>query len=318
MNTRTLLEDSAERIFTDHVDKALLDAAEQGEFPAKLNDLVVENGFHEIAMADSGVSLGEALTVLRVAGRHALPLPLAESILGNRWIGAGAELVSIGIGGAGGILDVPWGRSARAVIGVSLAGEAVLTRAFEVVEDHNLAGEPRDRIVPRDCESLALEEDPFRLLALSRSVMMAGALEKALSLSLDYVGEREQFGRPISKFQAIQHYMAVMAAEVAAATRSADAALAGVGTAREAEEVAQAKIRVGESVSVVAELAQQVHGAMGYTHEHQLHHFTRRLWSWRDEYGNESYWQRLLGQHVAGLAAANGIDAVWKFIATRG
>jgi hypothetical protein len=318
MNTRILLQDSAERIFADHVDKPLLDTAELGEYPQALDEVIAENGFFEIAMEESGVTLSEALSVLRVAGRHALPLPLAENILANRWIGSSGERSSIGVGDGSGVLDVAWGRNAQAVIGVSLSGDVMLTRDFDVVEGCNLAGEPRDRIMPRDWEPLEPREDVFRLLALTRSVMMAGALEKALSLSLDYVGEREQFGRPISKFQAIQHHMAVMAAEVAAATRSADAALDCLGSAREEEEVAQAKARVGESVALVAELAQQVHGAMGYTHEHQLHHFTRRLWAWRDEYGGEPYWQRRLGERVAGLAAADGIDAVWNFIATRG
>ena len=52
---------------------------------------------------------------------------------------------------------------------------------------------------------------------------------------------------------------------------------------------------------------------MGFTHEHQLHHYTRRLWAWRDEYGNETYWQQRLGNHLAGI----GADAVWDFIATQ-
>ena len=60
------------------------------------------------------------------------------------------------------------------------------------------------------------------------------------------------------------------------------------------------------------EQVHQVHGAMGYTYEHRLHHFTRRLWAWRDEWGNEFYWQAKLGQHLASL----GADRVWGYIAT--
>jgi alkylation response protein AidB-like acyl-CoA dehydrogenase len=79
-------------------------------------------------------------------------------------------------------------------------------------------------------------------------------------------------------------------------------------------EVAAAKARVGEAAGVVAEIAQQVHGAMGFTHEHRLHHFSRRAWAWRDEYGNETYWQERLGRHLAAL----GADRLWDFLATRG
>ena len=67
-----------------------------------------------------------------------------------------------------------------------------------------------------------------------------------------------------------------------------------------------------QAASTGAAIGHQVHGAMGYTYEHRLHHFTRRLWAWRDEWGNEFYWQAKLGQHLAGL----GADQVWGFIAT--
>ena len=56
-----------------------------------------------------------------------------------------------------------------------------------------------------------------------------------------------------------------------------------------------------------------MHGAFGFTHEHSLHHYTRRLLAWRDEYGREREWQEQLGRR----AAARGADQLWDFI-TRG
>jgi hypothetical protein len=53
---------------------------------------------------------------------------------------------------------------------------------------------------------------------------------------------------------------------------------------------------------------------MGFTHEHQLHHFTRRLWAWRDEWGSESYWQRRLGEWLS----KQGPDKLWASLATSG
>ena len=81
----------------------------------------------------------------------------------------------------------------------------------------------------------------------------------------------------------------------------------GFGDSRSVSAVAGAKVRVGEAAGAGAAIAHQVHGAMGFTFEHRLHQFTRRLWSWRDEYGQESEWAIRLGRMVA----AAGADALW-------
>jgi alkylation response protein AidB-like acyl-CoA dehydrogenase len=314
MSTRDLIVETAERIFADHCDKALLDAAERGEFPDALFRLVRENGLHELALADSGLTLTDAFAVFKVAGRHALPLPLPELALGNRWLGVSDGFVSIGPATADGARDVPWGRRAESVLAVDAAGARLLADVSCEARS-NLAGEARDQMAGAAGDVLPDSNDALLLLTLARTMQMAGGLEKVLELSLAYAGEREQFGRPIAKFQAVQHNLAVMAAESAAAIRAADAAAEALGAdpARLRLEVAAAKSRVGEAVGVVVELAHQVHGAMGYTHEHQLHHFTRRLWAWRDEYGSDGCWQAVLGRELA----ARGADGLWEFIASR-
>jgi alkylation response protein AidB-like acyl-CoA dehydrogenase len=71
--------------------------------------------------------------------------------------------------------------------------------------------------------------------------------------------------------------------------------------------IAAAKIRAGQSAGKAAELAHQLHGAIGFTDEHELHLYTRRLWSWRDEYGSESYWSTRLGE----ILVRGGADAFW-------
>ena len=86
----------------------------------------------------------------------------------------------------------------------------------------------------------------------------------------------------------------------------------GLAEARQSAELAlaAAKIRAGEAAGAVAEIAHQVHGAIGFTHEHSLHRLTRRLWSWRDEFGTESHWSRELGRTVM----AAGADTLWPTI----
>ena len=299
-----LIADVAERILSDHCDKATLDAAEAGQFPAELWEALAGAGLHETGSVASGSGLADLFGLLVLAGRHAAPLPLAETLLANRLIGdAGAGLTTIAIGGI-----APWGRRATRVV---LGESGHVVTGFEVEEHVNLAGEPRDRIIGGDrtvetVDVSGLEE----LLALSRAALMAGAMARLLELSVAYAGERRQFGRPIAGFQAVQQGLALLASEVAAAQRATDGAVEAVAAPDFPFQVAAAKARVGEAAGVVAEIAHQVHGAMGFTHEHTLHHFTRRLWAWRDEHGTESEWQARLGAAIAG----QGADGMWAFL----
>ncbi|MEX2520284.1 MAG: acyl-CoA dehydrogenase family protein, partial [Paracoccaceae bacterium] len=68
-----------------------------------------------------------------------------------------------------------------------------------------------------------------------------------------------------------------------------------------------AKLRASEAAGMVAAIAHQTHGAIGFTQEYRLHPLTRRLWAWRDEYGSEGFWAERLG--AAGAAA--GADRFW-------
>jgi len=145
--------------------------------------------------------------------------------------------------------------------------------------------------------------------AIVRSMQMAGALEAVLEMSLRYAGERVAFGRPIAKFQAIQHALARLAEETAAALAIANSAAAALDRPGDPValflDAAAAKIRVGEAAGEGAAIAHQVHGAMGFTDEHILHRYSHRLWEWRDDFGTESEWAHRLGEaFLAGGGAA--------------
>ena len=147
-------------------------------------------------------------------------------------------------------------------------------------------------------------------MALARAAQLRGAMEQVLAMSLRYASEREQFGRPLARFQAIQHHLAEIAGEAAATGAAVDAA-AQVGTPF---AVAAAKARASQAAGTVARLAHQVHGAIGYTVEHDLHIWTTRLWAWRDEFGNEAHWWQVLGAE----AARGGGAALWPVMVTAG
>ena len=305
-----LIAETAERIFADHVDKNLLDRAEapaSGEFPDALWRVVQNAGLHLVGRQDSGSDLGDLFGLLKIAGRHALPLPLAEVLVANSVlpdVPPGAGFATIGVDGV-----APWARAASRVLDL----KGVLHISFAVEPGANIAGEPRDRVRAGRAVPFEVPGEVYRYMGLSRTSLMAGALERTMEMTVDYATQRTQFGRPIAKFQAIQHGLAVLAGEVAAAVRACDGAIEALGTDGAENQIAAAKARVGEAAGVVAEIAHQVHGAFGFTHEHSLHHYTRRLLAWRDEYGREREWQEQLGRR----AAARGADQLWDFI-TRG
>jgi alkylation response protein AidB-like acyl-CoA dehydrogenase len=134
------------------------------------------------------------------------------------------------------------------------------------------------------------------LAAAATSAQMAGAVQALLEMSVDYSQVRRQFGRPIGRFQALQQQLAVAAEEVHAAHVAAQAALTGEPGQIDRERVAVAKIRTGQAAQVVSAIAHAVHGALGISAEHPLHHFTRRLHGWRLAHGGEAWWAGQLGQ----------------------
>ncbi|WP_374446738.1 acyl-CoA dehydrogenase family protein [Stella sp.] len=321
-----LVFDTADRLFRDAVGKDLLDAAEAGTFPEALWRAVEETGLLE-AFADPETGLSDAAAVLRAAGRHAVPLPLAETLLARRMLQrAGLDAPDGPLALAptdprdraafvdgramGTFYGVGWASRAKALV-LLVDGEVLVAdpARARIEPGRSLAGEPRDTVTidgpvlahapaPVDAAGLRLDG------AWTRSLLMLGAMETILDIAVAYANDRVQFGRPIGKQQSIQHQLALMAEEVAASAVAARLATERLDGPEAFLAVAAAKVRCGEAAGKAAEYAHQVMGAIGFTHEHTLHHFTRRLWSWRDECGRESDWSIDLGRHVASVGAA--------------
>jgi acyl-CoA dehydrogenase len=105
----------------------------------------------------------------------------------------------------------------------------------------------------------------------------------------------------------------VLAGHTAAAGLAADHAFRAADRGDPRFEVAAAKTRIGEAAGIGASIAHQVHGAFGFTYEHSLHFLTRRLWSWRAEFGAEAHWSTWLGRDVA----ARGASELWSYVTSR-
>ncbi len=347
--TSQIVWDMATRLFSEQFTPQDLHRAEAGKWLEGQWAQIAELGL-PLALVpeeEGGVGLDEteAAMLVRIAGAYAVPLPLAETMLANRLLAEASLPLADGPATVAPVRPedrltltrresgwhlsgvahrVPWARAAG--IMVALAELDGRTLALRVTADQvriepgvNLACEPRDRVVfdtpVADVAALPDGVTPADLVAMGaalRTAAIAGAVGRVLEMTVGYANERSQFGRPIGKFQAIQQNLAVMAGQAAAAAGSADLAAEALRGRVAALPIAVGKARAGEAAGVVAGIAHQVHGAIGFTHEHSLHFLTKRLWSWRDEFGNEAYWNHLIGRRMVDA----GADGVWPLIAS--
>lgn len=134
--------------------------------------------------------------------------------------------------------------------------------------------------------------------ALSRSLLIAGALERILGMTVEHCRTRTQFGRPLAAFQAIQHALAQLAEESAAATAISRRAAACMDGPFAPLAVAAAKLRTAEAARRAVDIAHQCHGAIGFTAEYPLQVSTRSLLAWRAEFEGPAFWAERLGAAV--------------------
>jgi len=203
--------------------------------------------------------------------------------------------------------------------GGELFAASVEPSALAIIPGRNLAGEPRDSVsldgvavASADFAPVHIDLETLQLRgALARAVLMLGALEQTRDLTVAFSKDREQFGRPIARFQAVAHLLAQLARDVALARAAVDLAVSAAveDVAGAWLEIACAKVVAGRAAGSVSARAHQVHGAIGVTKEYALSAITRRLWSWRDEFGSETEWARRIGAE-----AWRTPDGVWGLI----
>jgi acyl-CoA dehydrogenase len=367
MDSTSPVVDTATRILSDLADPQMVNRARDQSWKAPAWKALEEAGLTLAwvpeELGGAGAGLADGFGVLRTAGRFAAPVPLAETMLAG-WLLARAGIaaprgaMSCGptrdgdkiVLAANGTLSgrmraVPFAQDAQHLALIARrenGGTAVAlieAAAARIAEGSGLGGDPLNAVVLIGAKPLAAKDAPgiddaalLLMGATARATQMAGALEAILDLAVAYANERIAFERPIAKFQAVQHNLARLAGETAAAIAAAGSAadaiansspslpppLKGEGNPAANDgavflEAASAKIRVGEAAGEAAAIAHQVLGAIGFTREHVLHRFTRRLWAWRDDFGNESFWAVRLGR----LVAKQGADALWPMLAAR-
>ena len=316
--------DALDALLRDCCPPATVRALEQQADPQPLWQALLESGFADCLLPESAggaaLPLRELAPVLFVTGRHALPLPLAQTIFARALLQAHGITLPAGPVALAGFED---GAGAALVADARHAqwfllqdGErCLLLSAADARAEATGAHHDLTLRVPRPDASapaaFSLPAGTLRTLgACLHTAQLAGALSHVLDLTLQYANDRQQFGRAIGKFQAIQHQVSEMAEHVAAARVAAQLACdSGTGTP-DRLRAAIGKLRASEAVTPVAAIAHAVHGAIGITEEYDLQLYTRRLHAWRMADGSERWWSRVLGEAVCASAGRNAVELV--------
>ena len=158
---------------------------------------------------------------------------------------------------------------------------------------------PAKDAVGEEGEGWALVERALQRASVAKCFEMLGAIERVLEMTVAYVKERVQFGRPVGSFQAVQHHCANMAVDVESARYIAHQAAWSVTSGQNgAAEVAAAKAWVSDAARRVCALAHQCHGAIGFTSEYDLQLFTRRVKAGELLYGDVDFHREALARAI--------------------
>jgi len=331
-----LLVETIDRLLAEVCPPDEVERAELAGWSKPTWEALVEAGFAWVGVPESaggsGGTIYDTAALVHAVGRRATPVPLAETAM----LG-GFCLASVGLrvpNGPLAVVDSPsavnvadgrirvdgtvcWARHADRIVLVADDLVCSLRRdQVSVTPGANLAGEARDHVfadlVLDDVEhgDGGLGVQLRQRGALSRVLMAAGALTSIAQMTVDYTNERHQFGKPVATFQAVQQHLVTVAQSAVRAQMAADIALRAVADERVGISVAAARVVVDDAIALGTRAAHQAHGAMGVTREYPLHQLTRRLWSWRHEWGTTVQWRRELGDR----AVAAGADDLFALI----
>jgi len=289
-------------------------AVERGASVDALWSALEESGFLDIlvpeAAGGAGLALAQAFDLMVAEGARALPVPYAHTVLVRGLLGEGGhDLPRAPIalasriqsrGEALSCLQVPYGLVAGWVLIAHRNGCLLVPTDAARREASGVHGSLRADLhfdaVPPGALRLERKLDPWMLGAAVTAAQLAGALERVLALTTSFANDRVQFGKPIAKFQVIQHQLAVIAEHVAAARISAQIGCTSPGLVPVALRAAAAKARASEAAALAAPLCHGIHGAIGITAELDLQLYTRRLHEWRSDFGAESHWHAVIGR----------------------
>jgi acyl-CoA dehydrogenase len=308
-----LLSHALRQLLADQCTPPLVREMESGHPAAPLWNKLQESGFADALVSEAhggaGLALSDVFQLLELCGAYAVPVPLGETMLARPLLArAGiappdgsvtlAEAVPAEDGGihcglvsCGRVADWVLARHGSDCLLLPVVQAQAQPAVFPLD-----AGLSWSAAAVNAARRVPGRPDLHTLHACAMAAQLAGALMSVFTRTLQYANERSQFGRPIGKFQAIQHQLSVISEHAFAARMAAQIGCHAATATPDRLRVAVAKARTSEAALVVAELSHSIHGAIGFTEEFDLQLFTRRLHGWRQAAGAESYWHGVLGE----------------------
>lgn len=314
-----LLDEAADKLLARHLPETAL-ARSAPETASVLRESLLESGLHLALAPESAGGLdaapADAATIAWRWGFHAAPLPIVGLLVGAR----AAALAGFPDEGAAvlGEADVPdFAGAAFYVLRRKAGGDALLqVDVSSGTVQRMLCGEAAWQAPAGGFAVIAARPLPGgavaeleQLAALLTASQMAGLMAGLMERVIDHANTRLQFGRALGKFQAIQTLIADAASEQVLTQAALDAASVAAGRGDAAALLHCAKAQAGRAASLIAATAHQVLGAIGFTEEHVLGQYTRRLWDLRDRWGRQSDSEAALGR-----AAASDARGLWRHL----
>ena len=207
-------------------------------------------------------------------------------------------------------------------------GDAIYALAPEQFElRHNESVDPSRRLYAVDNQTGAdtrLPRGADRLCTLLAAALDRGALgcaaqalglaQRMVDMTVSYSRDRQQFGKPIGSFQAVKHLMANVAVRLEYARAPVHRAAYSVATreAGAARAVSHAKLMACEAANLAAKHSIQVHGAMGYTWEVDLHIFMKKAWALANTWGDTAFHKARIADYIFTDGAELGAGATFS------
>lgn len=330
---RTMLLEMVEKLFSDLAERNGADSRSDAGFSRDWH-AIEELGLTRLMLPETAGGFDgnweDAGPVFKALGSHGITLPLAENILARHWlhrlgVESPEEIIRIASTPSEPTDEVvlrtmQWANQTQWVM--MLGPETWSLQPTETVADNPVGRGSADRHVrlrgnkPAALAEGLLSKDHqsfFAEAALMRACQIAGAVETMLHMTIRHAQDRSQFGRPLGRFQTIQHQLAILAEENAAASCAAASACQAAVAGDACFEMGAAKYRASRAATTAADIAHQIHGAIGFTQEFSLHRFSLPAQAWAREFGNEEHWAQWLGRFTLDARP----EPLWHWLTAR-